>query len=212
MVANSSFESVSGKLDTPFLDFHTLTEQPVQMAQQWFNDAVEAKVREPRSMVLTTANSQHIMSSRVMAVMSFSEEGVTFATHSCSRKINDVNDNPLACGHFYWKELGRQLSLSGYVSRLPHEVAQSAWDRRPVPLHSMSTVSHQSEPLICDKELRQAAIVLEEKGPLPCPDRFEVYLLKPIHIEFWAASSDRLHRRVHFELSSSGWSGVWLQP
>ncbi|MGL4749560.1 MAG: pyridoxamine 5'-phosphate oxidase family protein, partial [Shewanella sp.] len=147
-MGNSSFESVSGKVDSEFLPFHSLLNKPIKLACAWVQEAIREKVREPRSTVLTTINSKGEMSSRVMAILDFSENGIIFATHSCSRKSRDIDSNPHACAHFYWKELGRQLSVSGKIVKLPHEVAKEVWDKRPVQLHAMSTASHQSEPLL----------------------------------------------------------------
>jgi pyridoxamine 5'-phosphate oxidase len=211
-MGSSAFESVSGKVDTGFLDFHTRLNEPIKLARTWVNEAINENVREPRAMVLVTANEQGEMSSRVMAILDFDECGILFATHNCSRKIQDIHKNPHACGHFYWKELGRQLSVSGKVIELPHETAIKVWKNRPIPLHAMSTVSHQSEPLLDSNELRKAARVLENKGILPCPERFSVYQLTPLSIEFWAASADRLHRRLRVEYRQKEWQNTWLQP
>ncbi|MEC5342994.1 pyridoxal 5'-phosphate synthase [Brenneria populi] len=211
-MGSSAFESVSGKVDTDFLAFHTPLKQPIELACAWVREAIREQVREPRAMVLTTANAQGEMSSRVMAILDFSESGILFATHSCSRKIQDIDSHPYACAHFYWKELGRQLSVSGRVVKQPHATARAIWDKRPIPLHSMSTVSHQSEPLLDSESLRRAAEALEDAGALPCPDRFSVYQLVPQTVEFWAASSDRLHRRLRAEYHRNEWQSTWLQP
>lgn len=211
-MGSSAFESVSGKVDTDFLPFHSRLDKPVELAREWVQEAIREKVQEPRAIVLTTANTQREMSSRVMAILDFTQSGILFATHSCSRKIQDIGSQPYACAHFYWKELGRQLSVSGKVVKLPHETAIEVWDKRPVPLHSMSTVSYQSEPLLDSDELRRAAEALEDVGALPCPARFSVYQLIPKSIEFWAASSNRLHRRLRAEYYQNKWQSLWLQP
>ncbi|MBN3190064.1 MULTISPECIES: pyridoxal 5'-phosphate synthase [Pectobacterium] len=212
MMGSSDFESMSGKTNTDFLHFHAALHDPIARARAWVKEAMDEKVREPRAMVLTTANEQGEMSSRVMAILDFTAQGILFATHSCSRKIQDVQGSSLACGHFYWKELGRQLSVSGHVIAMPHEVAIDVWNQRPVPLHAMSTVSYQSQPLLDCHKLRAAAEELENKGPLPCPERFSVYQLIPQSIEFWASSSDRLHRRLRVERGQDKWRSTWLQP
>ncbi|VTR59339.1 Phenazine biosynthesis protein phzG [Serratia fonticola] len=211
-MGSSAFESVSGKVDTEFPPFHSQVNQPIELACAWVQEAIREKVREPRAIVLTTANAQGEMSSRVMAILDFSGSGILFATHSCSRKIQDINSNSHACAHFYWKELGRQLSVSGKVIKLPHATARTVWEKRPIPLHAMSTVSHQSEPLLDSDELRRSAEALEEAGALPCPERFSVYQLVPQALEFWAASSDRLHRRLRAEYHRNEWRSAWLQP
>ncbi|MCX4028192.1 pyridoxal 5'-phosphate synthase [Endozoicomonas sp. SM1973] len=209
---SSKFESMTGKVDYCFPEYESPSYDPIGLAQNWYQQAVEEKVREPRAMVLVTANSSGMMSSRVMAILAFSNTGIVFATHSCSRKIKDAEESPLACGHFYWKELGRQLSVSGRIKSLGYEQAEEAWSKRPIPLHAMSTVSRQSEPLKSYEQLLTAAQQLEDAGVLPCPDRFKVYVLEPLAIEFWASSSNRLHRRLRFERTETAWESTKLQP
>lgn len=207
----SKLESMSGAPDIPFPEYELPPLRPVELARQWFSHALEQKVREPRAMVLTTTNQAGLMSSRVMAILGFSDEGIVFATHNCSRKILDVQSSPFACGHFYWKELSRQLSVSGNLVDQGRERAIREWDNRPVALHSMSTASRQSEPLTSRGELLAAAQQLEGRA-LPCPERFAVYVLVPCAIEFWASSSDRLHRRLRFERYAGRWQSTRLQP
>ncbi|WP_274713848.1 pyridoxal 5'-phosphate synthase [Xenorhabdus bovienii] len=206
------FESVTGKLDYNFPEYDSLPSEPITLGRKWLQEAINENVREPRSMVLMTANSTGNMSSRVMAILEFINEGILFSTHSCSRKIRDIRDNPFACGHFYWRELGRQMSVSGKVKKLPWEHSIEEWNKRPTPLHSMSTVSYQSEPLISYEQLLISAQHLEGSGVLPCPERYSVYLLEPYAIEFWAASSNRLHKRLRFEYGQTDWNSLRLQP
>lgn len=209
---SSTFESMTGKVDHPFPEYDTPPSDPVTLGQKWFQETINEKVREPRAMVLVTADISRTMTSRVMAILEFADIGTIFATHNCSRKIKDAEDVPFACGHFYWPELGRQLSVSGRIKQLNRERAVEEWNKRPIPLHSMSTASHQSEPLIDHGQLLTAAQRLDDIDALPCPDRFALYVLEPQAIEFWASSSNRLHRRLRFERTQTGWKGTRLQP
>ncbi|MBU2849942.1 pyridoxal 5'-phosphate synthase [Acidithiobacillus ferrivorans] len=209
---SSVFESMTGKVNHTFTEYDNPPDSPVVLGQRWLQEAIDEKVREPRAMVLVTADSSGGMSSRVMAILEFASIGIVFATHSCSRKIKDVEEVPFACGHFYWRELGRQLSVSGKIRPLDRARAIQEWNRRPIPLHAMSTVSRQSEPLISHEQLLSAAQELNGAGALPCPDRFKVYVLEPQAVEFWASSSNRLHRRLRFERSRMEWKSTRLQP
>lgn len=209
---SSTFESTTGKVYHPFPEYDAPPSNPIALGQKWLQEAIDEKVREPRAMVLATANTSRVMTSRIMAILEFTDIGIVFATHTCSRKIKDAKAIPFACGHFYWRELSRQLSVSGRIKQLDRERAIEEWNKRPVPLHSMSTASHQSEPLVSYEQLLTASQQLEGTGALPCPDRFAVYVLEPQAIEFWASSSNRLHKRIRFELTRTGWKSTQLQP
>lgn len=210
--SSSSFESLSGKVDTSFPDSEAAMKEPVSLAREWLREAEAEQVREPRSMVFSTTNGQGELTSRVMSILDFNDDGVIFATHRCSRKIRDISRASSACGHFYWRELGRQLSIGGVVTELSREFAEAVWSSRPVPLHSMSTASRQSLELESSEALMAVARELETQGALPCPEHFAVYVLKPRAIEFWAARSDRLHRRLRFNQYDGVWKSMRLQP
>jgi pyridoxamine-phosphate oxidase len=209
---SSIFETLTGKTNFRFPEYDFSPSDPIPLGQKWFQEAIDEKVCEPRAMVLMTANSSGFMSSRVMAILEFAPIGIIFATHSCSRKIRDAQEIPFACGHFYWRELGRQLSVSGNIKQLDREHAVEEWNKRPIPLHSMSTASHQSKILVSYEQLLSAAEKLAKLGALPCPDRFSVYVLEPHAMEFWASSSNRLHRRLRFERTETRWNSTRLQP
>jgi len=208
---SSALESMTGKADVDFPEYEASPAEPIALAKKWFQEAIREQVREPRSMVLTTANRAGLMSSRVMAILAVLDHGVCFATHNCSRKIADARATGFACGHFYWKELGRQLSVSGKLVEQARVHAVEEWNRRPVGLHSMSTAARQSEPMVSRAELLAEARKLEGVA-LPCPERFATYVLVPQAIEFWSSSSDRLHRRLRFERSNARWECTRLQP
>src|SRR5262245_36397402 len=99
--ATAKFESTTAKVDLGFAEYDAPPADPIALGQRWLQQAVDEKVREPRAMVLATADSSGRMSSRVMAILEFAAIGIVFATHTCSRKIRDAEQVPLACGHFY---------------------------------------------------------------------------------------------------------------
>ena len=209
---SAKFESTTAKTKLPFPEYDVPPSNPIPLGQKWLQDAILHEVREPRAMTFTTINQFGLMSSRTMAILGFENTGISFATHSCSRKIKDVNETRFACGHFYWREIGRQLSVSGIIKQESNQRAAEEWNKRPIPLHSMSTISHQSEPLESYEQLLSEAQKLENIGALPRPERFKVYVLEPLAIEFWSSNSDRLHKRLRFDLTQNEWKYMRLQP
>lgn len=103
--------------------------------------------------------------------------------------------------------------MSGPVKRLDDHDCDDLWDARPAPLHAMTTASRQSEPLRSADALRaEATRLASASGPLPRPDRFAGYQLRAAAVEFWCASSDRLHRRLRYERDTGDWHVTRLQP
>ncbi|RFU86795.1 pyridoxal 5'-phosphate synthase [Streptomyces triticagri] len=180
---------------------------------RWIDTAVERGAREPRSLALATADARGRASNRVITFSRASADGLLFTTHAGSRKGREIDATGWGSALFYWRELGRQVMLSGPVDRLDDSVADELWRARPTPLHAMSTASSQSDPLPDPGALRADALRLGESGrPLPRPAGFAGYLLRPADVEFWNASSDRMHRRLSYVHGPDGWLTRRLQP
>jgi pyridoxamine 5'-phosphate oxidase len=164
-------------------------------------------------MALATADRSGHTSTRIIAFSELTDRGVVFTTHSTSQKGRELAVNPWASGLLYWRETGQQVSVSGPVRQLSNAAADALWFARPVALHSMSAVSHQSAPLLDAAALLADAQRLQATGtPLPRPARFAAYRLDVDRAEFWAPSEDRLHRRLRYERVAGGWRATRLQP
>lgn len=210
---SSKFESLSGVLDSEFPEYETPPAEPMNLVQQWVSSAVEAGVREPMAMAFATADSDGHASNRMVRIVEIASEGAVFTTHRTSQKGREIAETGWASGVVYWRELACQLIISGPVVLLSETEADRLWASRPTPLHAMSTASRQSEPLDDALLLQAEADQLSNCGdPLPRPDRFVGYRLEPAAVEFWSAASGRLHRRLRYDKTRTGWRNTRLQP
>lgn len=188
--------------------------EPMELLQAWFDGAVADAVREPGALALATVDARGHVSNRIVQVLEVRMAGLVFASHSDSRKGRDLARTGWASGVFYWREVGRQASVSGPTRPLPDEESEALWAARPAATHPMSVAAHQSAPLPDEDALRERARELGRDGSaLPRPDRWLGYLLEPAAVEFWQADpGDRLHRRLRYERDGSGWRAGRLQP
>ncbi|GGY27943.1 phenazine biosynthesis FMN-dependent oxidase PhzG [Streptomyces djakartensis] len=188
--------------------------EPMELLQAWFDSAVADAVREPGALALATVDAHGHASNRIVQVLGIRTTGLVFASHSDSRKGRDLAGRGWASGVFYWREAGRQVSVSGPAGPLPDEESEALWAARPASTHPMSVAAHQSAPLLDEDALRKQARELGRDGSaLPRPDRWLGYLLEPASVEFWQADpEDRLHRRLRYERDGSGWRTGRLQP
>ncbi|MCX5339641.1 phenazine biosynthesis FMN-dependent oxidase PhzG [Streptomyces atratus] len=195
-------------------EFSTPPAEPMDLLQAWFDSAVANAVREPGALALASADARGHASNRIVQVLTVRDTGLVFASHADSRKGRDLAETGWASGVFYWREAGRQVSVSGPTRPLPDEESDALWAARPVGTHPMSVASHQSAPLLDEDALREQARELGRGGSaLPRPDRWLGYLLEPASVEFWQADQeDRLHQRLHYERDGSGWRTGRLQP
>ncbi|WP_308315494.1 phenazine biosynthesis FMN-dependent oxidase PhzG [Streptomyces sp. ISL-100] len=214
MGKSSQFESLSGETDLDFPEYDAPAADPIALLRTWLDQAVERGVREPRALSLATADARGRASTRIIALSSVSDRGLVFMSHTSSQKGREIAETGWASGLLYWRETAQQISVCGAVEQLGDAESDALWFGRPVPMHAMSTAAHQSEPLDDVAALRAEAARLEATGtPLPRPERFVGYVLMPSAVEFWAAGSDRLHRRLRYDrLDDQSWSTSRLQP
>ncbi|MFE2102300.1 phenazine biosynthesis FMN-dependent oxidase PhzG [Streptomyces sp. NPDC059468] len=212
----SQFESLTGEVDLDFPEYDNPPSDPMPLVHQWIAEATARGVREPRALALATSDSQGRASSRIVSLTEVSDRGLVFASHSTSQKSRELAATGWASGLLYWRETGQQLIFSGPVSQLGDAESDTLWFGRPIPMHCMSSVSRQSEPLddlSAVAALRAEAARLGAPGnPLPRPARFVGYQLTPVVVEFWCADSERLHRRLRYDRQDHGWRTCRLQP
>ncbi|MCT9091780.1 phenazine biosynthesis FMN-dependent oxidase PhzG [Streptomyces sp. ASQP_92] len=212
-VEASGFESLSGKVDLPFPEYDKPPAEPLQLVRDWLAQARDSGVREPTAMALATADSRGRASNRTIAIIEVTDLGLVFTSHSCSQKGREIAATGWASGLLYWRETGQQIILSGPAVPLSEAESDALWSARAIPLHAMSTVTEQSEPLEDVEALRARARRLELTGaPQPRPEFFVGYRLQPDVVEFWSASSDRLHRRLRYDRAAQEWRTSRLQP
>ncbi|MFF4801494.1 phenazine biosynthesis FMN-dependent oxidase PhzG [Streptomyces sp. NPDC001351] len=210
---SSRFESLTGEVDLDFPEYDDPPAEPMGLVQEWIDEATARGVREPRALALATADSQGRASNRIVSISGINNRGLVFASHATSQKGREMAATGWASGLLYWRETGQQLILSGPVSQLSDADSDALWYGRPIPMHSMSAASRQSEPLRDAAALRAEADRLAAPGTaLPRPARYRGYLLAPVAVEFWSADSDRLHRRLRYDRHHHGWSTSHLQP
>ncbi|MEV0171128.1 phenazine biosynthesis FMN-dependent oxidase PhzG [Streptomyces sp. NPDC050803] len=210
---SSKLESLTGAVDLDFPEYDNPPPEPMPLVLNWLATAVERGVREPYALALATADGSGRPSTRIVLVTDVSAEGLLFTTHSTSRKGREIAETGWASGLLYWRETGQQLSLSGPAVRLDDAENDRLWHGRDPGLHPMTTASRQSDPLDDPRRLLDEAHRHEGTGTaLPRPDRFAGYRLRPHSVEFWSAAETRLHRRLRYEITTTGWRVQRLQP
>jgi pyridoxamine 5'-phosphate oxidase len=211
-MGSAKFESLTSKVHLDFPEYSDPPADPMGLVQSWFAAAAEHGVREPRAMAFATATAAGHASTRIIVLGDITDAGLVFTSHRTSQKGRELDETGWASGLFYWRETGQQLSVSGPVVQLGDEHSDALWRARPVPLHSMTTASRQSDPLDDPDSLRRAAQRLAEAGALPRPDQFVGYRLEPSIVEFWSPRPDRMHYRLRYDHDGTRWRTTRLQP
>ncbi len=192
--------------------FETPCVEPISILDKWLKEARRKNVQEPGALALATVDSKGFCSNRIVQLLS-TDPVLVFTSHSGSQKGRDIAENNWASGVLYWRETKQQIIISGNVSRLMDEDSDVLWSKRPKSTYPMSIVSHQSEVLENENDLRLKAQKLAESDTfLSRPKNWCGYSLEPKIVEFWQAAEDRLHFRLRYDYSPSGWRYCRLQP
>ncbi|MDE1479726.1 pyridoxamine 5'-phosphate oxidase family protein [Xenorhabdus bovienii] len=205
-------ESLTGKLDVSFPHYDNPPLSPEIVMKEWLARARSGDVREPDAYTLATRSADGDISMRTMFPVRFDGDMLLFATHSCSRKGQDINSTGSVGCHIYWRELGRQLSLSGSAVLAPDHVADAVWNARDPAYDPVSTASYQSAPFTDISLLFNEVAKYDGKSKLPRPERFVVYQLMIARCEFWAVGASRIHKRLVYKRTEKGWGNERLQP
>ena len=189
---------------------------PFKQFEQWFQAATEAEPVLPEAVSLATATREGRLSSRMVLLKDFDETGFVFYTNYESRKGLELAENPNAALVFYWRQLGRQVCITGTVSRVSREESEAYFRTRPRGSQIGALTSSQSQ-VVASREVlenRFQQLLAEYEGrEIPLPSYWGGYRLSPATIEFWQGRSDRLHDRFLYQRQSGGpWQLERLSP
>lgn len=190
--------------------------EPFAQFRRWFDEALAAQIQEPNAMSLATVSPQGAPSLRIVLLKDLDERGFCFFTNYDSRKGQDLSHNPAAALCFHWRELERQVRIEGQVERLSRELSEVYFHSRPRSSQIGAWVSAQSTVIAGREGLDAAQRDYEERfagGPVPLPDFWGGYLLRPTQIEFWQGRPSRLHDRLlYHQDEASSWRISRLSP
>jgi pyridoxamine 5'-phosphate oxidase len=189
---------------------------PIDQFNEWWKQAIEAEIIEPNAMTLATASGDGMPSARVVLLKGFDKNGFVFFTNYNSYKGLQLLENPKACLVFFWKELERQVRITGLVEKLSDEDNNSYFLSRPPGSRIGALASPQSQVIEnrewLDNEFERLSSSLDT-SQIKRPIHWGGYRVKPVIIEFWQGRPSRLHDRLQYSLEESGiWKIERLAP
>jgi pyridoxamine 5'-phosphate oxidase len=191
--------------DTPFLQFG-----------DWWKQAVESEIDEVNAMTLATASLEGVPSARIVLLKGYNEKGFVFFSNYESAKGQELAENPKASLLLFWKELERQVRITGLVEKLSAAENDEYFLSRPTGSQIGAWASPQSHVIENRSWLERRVEELNEKfktEQLTRPPHWGGYRVKPVIIEFWQGRSSRLHDRIQYTLQDNGsWKIERLAP
>ena len=197
------------------LDENQMPESPIEQFNKWMRDAIDAELSEPNAMVLATCTRDGKPSARIVLLKEVSADGFIFFTNYMSRKGHELSENSASALVFDWHEIERQVRIEGNIEKVSETDSDTYFDSRPSNSRLGAWASPQSRVLKNREELENLQKEFEEKfanRAIPRPPHWGGYVLHPTSIEFWQGRPGRLHDRILYTLTSSGWEKQRLAP
>jgi pyridoxamine 5'-phosphate oxidase len=192
-----------------------LDPDPIVQVARWLEDARVAGLLLPDAITLATADADGRPSARSVLLRGLDERGFVFFTNYESRKAREIGENPRAAIVLLWKELERQVCVSGDVERTSLEESESYFRARPREARLGAWASMQSRPVGSREELDEAYRAAERRfvDDIPLPPHWGGFRLVPDAIELWKGRLHRLHDRFRYtRLPDGSWIRVRLWP
>lgn len=189
---------------------------PISQFKKWWDEALNSEIIEPNAMTLATSSQDGLPSARIVLLKDFSEKGFVFFTNYESYKGQQMAENPKACLVFFWKEIERQVRITGLVSKISTRESDEYFNTRPESSRIGAWVSPQSRVIESREWLDQQFNTLVSKmegSAIQRPQYWGGYIVNPVMIEFWQGRPSRLHDRIQYSIEEDGsWKIERLSP
>jgi pyridoxamine 5'-phosphate oxidase len=165
-------------------------------------------------MTLATADASGRPSARIMLLKGLDERGFVFYTNYASRKGGELGDGSRAALVFFWKELERQVRIEGTVEKVSAAESDDYYAVRPLGSRIGAWASTQSAVIESrgwlEARVKEAEAAYGENPPRP--PHWGGYRVLPESLEFWQGRRSRLHDRIAYARSETGWARKRLSP
>jgi len=194
-----------------------ISENPLELFQKWFFEVDQHFPQdETNAMTLSTLGEDGFPKGRVVLLKKYTHEGFIFYTNYESEKGKAIVAHPKVSLSFHWAGAERQVIIKGNAEKIATNLSDGYFESRPRGSQLGAHASLQSTVVSSRKVLENQLKTLEEKfenKPIPRPEFWGGFIVKPVEIEFWQGRANRLHDRIRFQLQSDlNWKIERLSP
>jgi pyridoxamine 5'-phosphate oxidase len=194
-----------------------ISENPLELFQKWFFEVDQHFPQdETNAMTLSTLGEDGFPKGRVVLLKKYTHEGFVFYTNYESEKGKAIIAHPKVSLSFHWAGAERQVIIKGDVEKIAANLSDGYFESRPRGSQLGAHASQQSTVVSSREVIENQLKKLEEKfenKPIPRPEFWGGFIVKPVEIEFWQGRANRLHDRIRYQLQSDlNWKIERLSP
>ncbi len=192
-----------------------LCADPVELFEAWLGVACEAIKLDPNAMSIATVDPDNRPTTRTVLLKYFDARGFVFFTNLSSNKAKQIEHNDQVSLLFFWRELGRQVSIRGTAKRVPNAETLKYFMTRPRGSQIGAWVSAQSSIIKSRSILEAKFEEIKQKfhdRDVSLPEFWGGYRVVPHEFEFWQGRSNRLHDRFRYRHDADDWHIERLAP
>lgn len=198
------------------LNIEDVHADPIKQFNQWFTEAVEAKVDEPNAMTLSTVTPAGQPSGRIVLLKGVERDRFIFFTNYQSQKGQELDANAHCSLTFFWAALERQVRIAGVATRISEEASTAYFQSRPLGSQIGAWASPQSaiisDRAILENRVKELEKKYEGNTVLPKPKQWGGYEVAAHELEFWQGRQSRLHDRLVYQHDGNQWKIHRLAP
>lgn len=181
----------------------------------WMKEAEQSEPSDANAMTVATSTADGRPSARIVLLKDWDAQGFVFYTNLESRKSNEIFENPNVALLFHWKSLARQVRIEGKATATSDAQADAYFAGRRRQSRIGAWASAQSRPLKDRATFEAEYALADARFPgetTPRPPFWSGWRVTPKHFEFWQDREFRLHDRITFLPTASGWQKGRLYP
>lgn len=198
------------------LNEEEVSANPFEQFEQWWQQAMQSQIDEVNAMTLATVDAEGFAEARTVLLKGYTPEGFVFFTNYNSAKSQHLEANPRCSLLFFWKELERQVRITGLAERISAAESIAYFNSRPDGSKIGAWASPQSMVVAGRAWLKETFDYYAERfkhGEIPKPPHWGGYRVKPFKIEFWQGRPSRMHDRILYTQQPDGsWQIERLAP
>lgn len=192
----------------------SLASSPFQQLNLWLQDAVASGMQYPTAMTLATLGEDGRLDQRTVLLKHCDLDGLVFFSGSDSKKIHDLLTNPQVSLHFLWRELDRQVRISGRAEKLNATLTTHYFIHQPDHQKPRNSIV-ENDALSTRHFLIEQFEMMRSKfygGAGRTAGHWCGYRVIPDHFEFWQGGGPRLRDRFVYRALADGYWEIIASP